>query len=189
MKKAVFIGMMFIGITATSQNQQAYVVDTAQSTITWQGNYAFNFSEHEGTVQIKQGVLTTLDGSIIGGSFVIDMTTISNAEFLKGIGPVEHLRDTDFFNVAKYPEASLVITSVEYFKSENVHKILADMTIKGITNSIEFWATANGIDNTLEAKFKIDRTRWGITYNNKLKNHAIADGIGFIVNLKFNPVQ
>ncbi|MEP2935468.1 MAG: YceI family protein [Gilvibacter sp.] len=189
MKKAIFIIIMLAGLTAQSQDQKTYVLDTKASVINWIGNYVFNFSEHTGTVHFKEGVLTTTNGNISGGTFVIDMTTISNEEFLKGIGPVEHLRDTDFFNVNKYPEASLVITGIEYFSTENVHRFYADLTIKGVTNSIKFIAEADGSNNTITAKFKIDRQRWGITYNNKFKNDAIADGIGFIVSLQFKDID
>jgi len=189
MKKAVFTFIMLVGITATSQNQKTYVLDTAQSVINWQGNYVFNFSEHNGTVHFKQGVLTTLNGNIIGGSFVIDMTTISNAEYLEGIGPVKHLRDSDFFDVEKHEEASLIFTSVEYFTNENIHKITADSTIKGITNSIVFWADVDDSRNLIETKFKIDRNLWGVSYNNRFKNDAIADGIGFKVSLQFKSLN
>ncbi len=189
MKSLLITCIMLAGFAATSQNQKTYMLDTIASVINWEGNYAFNFSQHNGTVHFKAGVLTTTNDHITGGSFIIDMTTISNPEYLEGIGPVKHLRDSDFFDVEKHREALLVITKVEYFTNENIHKILANLTIKGITKPIEFWATADGNKNTLETKFKIDRTRWGITYNNKLKNQAIADGIGFIVNLQFKPVN
>lgn len=186
MKKLFVIAVtLLVGINTIAQEQQTYFLDTEQSVINWIGNYAFNFSEHTGTVQFSSGELTTVNGNITGGSFIIDMTTISNAEYLEGIGPVAHLRDTDFFNVLKYPQATLVINSVEFFPNENLHKILANLTIKGITKPIEFWATASEADLSLETQFKIDRTRWGITYNNKLKNHAIAEGVGFKVYLKF----
>lgn len=189
MKKALFTFIMLACITALSQEQKTFVLDTQASVINWMGSYAFNFSEHTGTVQFKEGVLTTVDGNITGGSFVIDMTTISNEEYLKGIGPVEHLRDSDFFDVNKHKEASLVITGIEYFETENIHRFYADLTIKGITKAIKFMAQADSANNTIEAKFKIDRQRWGITYNNRFKNDAIADGIGFMVSLQFKPIN
>ena len=38
----------------------------------------------------------------------------------------------------------------------------------------------------MTARFKIDRKRWGITYNSSLKDNSISDAIGFevILNLK-----
>ncbi len=185
MQHLLITWILFISLTAFGQNQEIHQLDTEKSTIKWKGTYAFQFSEHQGTVQFQDGRLIVVADAIIGGDFIIDMTTISNEDYLQGIGPVEHLRNADFFNVPKFPQAQLVITSVEYFPNENIHKILADLTIKGITKPIEFWATADGVKKTLETKFKIDRTQWGITHNNKLKNHSISDAIEFYVTLQF----
>ena len=68
---------------------------------------------------------------------------------------------------------------------ENIHKIFADLTIRGITQAIEFNAFADEVKKQLKTKFKIDRTLWGITYNNRLKNEALSDAIEFDVLLQF----
>lgn len=185
MKQLVFTLVMAAGISVLGQSQKTYPLNTQQSTIEWKGSYAFLFSSHSGTVRFKNGTLRTHDGNITGGQFTVDMTTISNEEYEKGVGPVAHLRNSDFFYVEQYPEASLVFTSVEYFKNENIHKILAALTIKGITQTITFWATVQEATKTMETRFIIDRTLWGITYNNKLKNDAISDAIELIVKLQF----
>jgi polyisoprenoid-binding protein YceI len=185
MKKLLITLIILTGLTATSQNQETHQLNTEQSVINWQGSYSFSFSEHTGTVHFKEGELITLGGNITGGSFVIDMTTISNEAYLRQEGAVKHLRGDDFFDVEKFPDAKLVLTSVEYFTNENTHRIFAYLTIKGITKNIRFYATADGDAKTLEAKFKIDRTRWGITYNHKLKDEAISDAMEFIINLQF----
>ena len=61
----------------------------------------------------------------------------------------------------------------------------ANLTIKNKTQPIEFWATVDTEKKALNTRFKIDRRRWGITYNNELKNHAIADAIEFEAELFF----
>lgn len=185
MKQIASILFLLLCTTAVSQVKKSYVLDIEKSKIIWTGEYAFSFSEHTGTVNFKQGVLATVDGNISGGTFVIDMTSITNPDHLEGNGPVDHLKDPDFFNVAKFPEASIVFTSVKYSANSDGHHVIADLTIKGITKSVKFWATADESENAVYTKFKIDRTLWGISYNNKLKEHAIADGIGFEVSLVF----
>jgi polyisoprenoid-binding protein YceI len=185
MKKLLFIATLFVTATVTAQNKKTYELDTKQSTINWRGYYTFLFSEHTGTVSFTKGALETINGNISGGFFVIDMKSITNKDYEEGIGPVKHLKDSDFFDVEKFPTATLKITKIEYFADNNIHKIIANLTIKGITKSQEFWATANGSKKQLTTKFKIDRTRWGITYNNRLKNEAIADAIEFEVKLQF----
>jgi polyisoprenoid-binding protein YceI len=113
------------------------------------------------------------------------MNSITNEDYRNNEGPVNHLKNDDFFDVPNYPEARLTIRKVSYFEEDNQHKMEADLTIKGITRSIEFWATVDGTTKTMSTRFKIDRQRWGISYNNKLKNHAISDAIEFEVFLDF----
>ncbi|MEZ4780004.1 MAG: YceI family protein [Flavobacteriaceae bacterium] len=166
--------------------QQEYPLKVASSSIKWKGYYMFQVSEHNGTVQFKEGYLLTTDGHVSGGSFVIDMNTITNPEHEeRGHGPVTHLKDPDFFYVSKYPEAKLTITQVEFLKEENLHRIFADLTIKNVTKPMKFYAKVDGTTKQMHTQFKIDRTLWGITYNNKLKDDAISDAIEFDVLLQF----
>lgn len=187
MKKLVLALCILCSVAAQCQTEQnrTYVLDTEQSLINWRGYYAFLFSDHKGTVNFKNGELRTAAGAIVGGSFVIDMNSISNRDYLEGNGPVEHLKDKDFFHVEKFPLAMLTIVSTEYFPEENRHKFIGLLTIKGISKQQEFWGVANGDKLELRTQFKIDRTRWGINYNNELKDHAIAEAIEFDVYLKF----
>ena len=48
---------------------------------------------------------------------------------------------------------------------------------------IDFQAEFNYDKKQMTTRFKIDRQRWGIDYNSKLRDGAIADGIGFDVTL------
>ncbi|MAZ72997.1 MAG: hypothetical protein CMC70_07595 [Flavobacteriaceae bacterium] len=177
--------IILTSITVTGQSQKMYPLKTSKSKIHWKGTYTFLMSEHNGTVNFHKGTLVTKEGNITGGNFEIDMTTISNPDFLEGKGPVNHLRDTDFFDVSRFPKAYLEITSVEYFTENNQHKILANLTIKGKTQPIEFWAVANTTMQQITTKFKIDRARWDITHNNSMRDHAISDAIEFDVLLQF----
>jgi len=179
---------MFILLTTsiiTSQIQNTHSLHLEESVINWKGSYAFKFSEHTGTVHFKEGTLYSSNKGITGGTFVIDMTTISNEDYLQKQGAVAHLRDTDFFDVSKFPEAKLVITNVTYYTNNNEHVLEANLTIKGVTKPIEFRAFVDGTKKQMTAKLKIDRTRWGITYNNKLKDNAIAEAVEFDVFLQF----
>ena len=185
MQKLIFTLLFMISLSITAQNHQTYSLDTEKSVLHWRGSYAFHFSQHNGTVSFKEGQLITDNGSITGGSFVIDMTSITNEDYLLSQGPVKHLKNGDFFDVPTFPEATLVLTSIEYFSNDNTHRIYADLTIKGITNSIKFYADVDGDQNTMKAEIIVDRTLWGITYNNRLKNDAISDAIEFQAELYF----
>lgn len=162
--------------------QQEFIIDTSKSELLWKGFYLFQFSGHEGFVKIKSGQITKTNNKLSGGSFVIDMNTITNTDGGYSEGLVSHLKNEDFFDVKKHPDAKLKITKVEY-ESATSARVFADLTIKGITEDIEFQANMdpkNKFDVT--ARFKIDRTRWGITFN-YLKDGAISDAMEFEVGL------
>ena len=162
-----------------------YSLDSDASIIKWKGSYSFLLTEYNGRVQFYEGSLITINNEISGGEFTIDMTTIDNEPGSDSGGPIDHLKDEDFFDVKKFATAHLKITDVEYFLDSNKHKFIADFTIKGVTKTQEFWGIADGTTNTITTKFKIDRTRWGINYNHKLKDKAISDAIEFDVILIF----
>lgn len=185
MKKIVLTLMIFTCTVVNAQMTTTYELDTSQSVIHWKGSYSFSFSEHKGTVNLSSGKLYAVNDQITGGSFTIDMTTIDNEDYQNGYGPVEHLKDKDFFDVPNFPAAILTVTSVDYITEENRHLFIANISIKGITQSQKFYAIADANSKTLTSKFKIDRTRWGITYNHKLKDKAISDAIEFDVHLVF----
>ena len=133
----------------------------AQSNINWVGRKVTG--SHFGTIGLKQGTLDTSDGQLIGGRFVIDTTSIKildvtdpalNAQF------AGHLASDDFFSTAQYPEANFEITAV------GANHIEGDLTIKGITHSVEFPAEINVSGDILKAKgtIVVDRTKYNIKF-------------------------
>ncbi|GER59557.1 YceI family protein [Patiriisocius marinus] len=160
---------------------------TNQSIINWTGSYLFKYYEHKGTVDFKKGNLITKNGNIIGGSFVIDMTTISNEEYRldNGNGPIGHLKNSDFFDVAIYPEAKLELTKVTYYSNTNEHRLEGNLIIKEISKPIMIKAMVDDVAKTIKTKFKIDRRDWGINYESKFKDSAISDAIAFDILLQF----
>ncbi len=186
MKNIIFTFIILASLSCTAQPQKTYQLQTEKSTIIWKGSYMFQMSEHKGTVKFLKGELTTENESIIGGSFSIDMTSITNPEYEEAReGPVDHLKNKDFFYVNKYPKAHLKIISVIYHAENNMHQFIADLTIKDTTQAVEFWGIAFAETNQITTQFKIDRTRWGINHNNNLKDHAISEAIEFDVILQF----
>lgn len=173
--------------TTKNETQESYVLDTFQSVINWKGSYLFKFAEHTGTVDFKKGTLFTQDGVITGGLFLIDMTSITNEEHRldSNRGPIEHLKNSDFFDVTIYPEASLKLTKVTYHSSTNEHRFEGDLIIKGVSNPIIIKAMVNDKARTVKTKFKINRRDWGINYTNKFKDDAISDAMEFDVILQF----
>ena len=165
-------------------------VNAENSTIKWIGSKVA--SSHEGTVNIQRGMLMIEHGTLVGGQFSIDMTSISNTDIeseeyrakLDG-----HLKSKDFFNVEQFQLATITITKAVK-GDDNSYKIVADLTIKGITHPVTFPAkvTINGLNFSATAKIKIDRTKWGVEYNSgnffkDLGDYLILDEIEFDVYL------
>ncbi len=185
MKKQIALIVFTISLCLNSYSQEKLSINTQKSELKWSGEYAFYFGGHDGTIAISEGHFIKTGSVISGGEFTIDMTSIicndlEDEEANEGL--VDHLKNEDFFNVAQFKTAKLVITSVEYHDNTRI-KVYAELTIKGITLPINFQAEVNYDTQQMTTKFKIDRQRWKIDYNSKLKDGAIAEGIGFEITL------
>ncbi|GAA5020840.1 lipid-binding protein [Marivirga lumbricoides] len=152
-------------------------VDVKSSQIAWVGEKVTG--QHNGTVNIKSGALDVENGTIKGGEFTIDMTSIDVLD-LEGDSKgklMGHLKSDDFFSVEKYPTALFKINSVSESKqADATHFISGELTIKGITNKITFPATVtvNGDKVNAKATFALDRTKWNVRYG----SGSFFDGLG-----------
>jgi polyisoprenoid-binding protein YceI len=185
MKTRILLLFITLGVIGPINSQEKLDVDVSKSEMKWSGDYTFYFGGHHGTIDFKEGHFIKKNEVISGGEFVIDMSSIicldiENEDGNKGL--VDHLKDPDFFDVANFQTAKLVITRVKYHNNAKM-KIFADLTIKGVTNPISFQAEVNYEEKIMTTKFKIDRMLWGVSYNSKMKDGAISDGIGFEVKL------
>lgn len=181
--KKILMYLAFLAIVQV-QAQEQLPINTSKSEIKWSCDYSFYFNGHYGLVNFQEGYFIKTDDKITGGSFVIDLNTIRATDMgEKGNASLtEHLKDADFFDVPRFPKATLVITKVGYHDATHF-EAYADMTIKGITEPVKFQATLDFAAKTMTTKFKIDRTRWGINYNSAIKDNAISDAVGFEVKL------
>ena len=172
-----------------SNAQNLISIDVEKSTLKWLGSSMIYFNDHYGTVEIENGLLTTDGGKISGGTFQIDMKTIRNVDGGYSESLVSHLKDGDFFDVEKYPTATIEIEKVKYHSNIRM-ECFANLTIKGITNPVTFFADVDFTNGKMriQSKFKIDRTRWNVKYGSKsffedLGDKAISDVIVFEVKL------
>lgn len=182
---AIALLVAFGSFTATAQEKK---VDVKASKINWVGKKVTG--QHEGTIDLKNGVLIFKSNKLVGGNFTVDMTTISTTDLKAGQGKEKldgHLKADDFFGVDKYPTAKLVFKTIGK-KSDNVYSVTADMTIKDVTNSVKFDITIN--KNNATAALTIDRTKYGIKFKSKnffegLGDNVIYDDFDLAVDLKF----
>lgn len=198
MKKVIFTLMLVTSFLTYVDAQEIVKLNKDKSSIRWAGSHSFGFGKHDGTVDLKSGELTMKQGKITGGKFTLDMNTIVNTDGDYNEGLVDHLKDEDFFNVAKHRTAKLLITKIHYYDPSNTPgdpivyiKVNADLIIKGISQPIEFNAETDDQHTEITTRFKIDRTLWGIKYQSKgiagaLKDNIISDAIEFNIYLKMN---
>lgn len=188
----------------TSQNTSKiyHVVPTA-STLFWEGYRPAMGYQHNGTVTVSAGNLSVNEnGKISGGSFVIDMQTITalDLEGDKKANLEAHLKGTsagkedDFFNITQYPTGKFEITKVTALEgdAEANMMVYGNLTLKDVTKSIGFKANVTVANGTLTATspvFKIDRTAWNVkVLSNKffdnLKEKFVDDMIGLRIELR-----
>jgi polyisoprenoid-binding protein YceI len=144
---------------------------------------------HSGTVGLESGVLTFDGNKLSGGSFIMDMTTLTCTDLegdyknnLEG-----HLKSDDFFGVAKHGTSALNITNVKS-TGKNSYQVKGDLTIKGISKSIVFQVSIYGSKAT--ASLKVDRTDFGIKYGSgsyfeDLQDKMIYDEFDLNIDLEF----
>ena len=136
------------------------------STVIWTGSKPTG--SHTGNVTLKDGHLLFDHGNLVGGEFIIDMTSITCTDIeseKKNKYLVDHLKDEDFFDVNQFPEAKLVVNRVKNLQGSQF-EMKGNMTIKGITKPVTFNADIkiNRNSYTAIAKIVIDRTKWGVEY-------------------------
>lgn len=180
MKKIILLLAAVIGMNTAllaEDGKGKATINTSKSTFTWVGEKVV-MGSHTGNIGIKSGMFNMKDNTITGGSFVIDMTsmTCTDIEDAETNGKLlGHLKSDDFFSVANHNTANFEITKAEK-KSDNMYNITGKLTIKGITNEISFPAKVDVKGNEVHASadFSVNRTKWNIKYG----SGSFFDGLG-----------
>ena len=168
-----------------------YGVDKNASTVKWVAKKVTG--QHNGSISFESGKVTVSKNAISGGSFVINMKSIvnediTNEEMKKKL--IGHLSSDDFFSIEKFPESKLEVKKVTPVSGEEYH-FVADLTIKGITNPVEFNANVSINGDLLNAKglITVNRTLYGIKYGSGSFFQGLGDKmIYYDFTLDFNIV-
>lgn len=142
-----------------------------------------------------QGRFNTFDGWIeyAGGkpsriAFDIDMNDIwTDTEQLTA-----HLKSPDFFDVAKYPKATFVSTSLTEApagaQGGATHILKGNLTLHGVTKEVTVPVVATQSAEGVRAKseFTIDRHDWGISYKG-MADDLIKENVLIKLDLLFPP--
>jgi polyisoprenoid-binding protein YceI len=141
------------------------------------GDHKGSFAKFSGTATVEGDKLASMELVVEVGSMSTD------DEKLTG-----HLLDTDFFEVAKWPQAKFTSLSITEKTGEGgaTHEIAGNLELKGQAKKITFPATIEVKDGSVSGKaaFSIDRTLWGITYPGQPDN-LIKDDVALELDLQF----
>lgn len=93
-----------------------------------------------------------------------------------------HLKSGDFFDAASNPTIDFRSTTIE--AADGAYRLLADLTIKGVTRSVAFDLEFDGVNtdpwgNTkagFTATAEINRRDWGLEYNAVLETGGVLIG-------------
>lgn len=180
----------------TTTDGNAHLIDTAQSTVEWRG-YKILKSEHTshyGTIKFESGEVTVFDGKLESGKFVANMNSLSSQDLNdqpeKKQKLDSHLKDGDFFEVAKFPTATYEITKVLPQTDGNFNtKMEGNLTIKGITKPVSFDANVAVEGDQISIKTKpqdINRKDFGVNFVAPAQNGVIKDEVTLQVNIVAN---
>jgi polyisoprenoid-binding protein YceI len=144
-----------------------------------------SFSDYSADVTIGED---PLQSSV---SAVVQMASIDTANPERD----GHLRTNDFFDIERYPTMSLQSTG---FKQDGErYQMLADLTIKGVTQPVEFEVEFDGVGqdpwgNTragFTAVTTINRREFGIEWNAALETGGVLVGDKIQIELDIQLVK
>lgn len=187
----VLVALTLVSFTSLQQNEGVALsdaqpvlttdisgnVDVSSSVIAWKGFKPTG--SHNGTLLLKEGSMQIEKGVLTGGMFVVDMTSIKDADGSKRLEG--HLNSPDFFDVKKYPTSTFVITSIA--EESGKLAVTGNLTLKEVTKSITIPASIVKVDGLITFKsetFQVNRADFNIKYKSKsffanLKDKFIND--------------
>jgi polyisoprenoid-binding protein YceI len=185
-----FISLIFSSVLIDSKKELGAVVNKSESTVTWNAKKVSG--EHYGKVQISDAMLDYQNGKIQGGSFELDMTTITVEDITDANSNARltnHLKSDDFFSVEKFNKSSFKITEAKTSNGQD-YQITGDLKIKGISNPVTFPAklAVQGDQIIATASIVFDRTKFDIKYRSgnyfeNLADKLIYDDVSLEVKL------
>ena len=134
-----------------------------------------NFKKFEANIQTVKKDFLTADIDLW-----IDVASIDTGNEKRD----EHLLGEEFFDVAHHKQITFMANTIEKAAEGDKHDLWGDLTIKGITKRvmmhIEFGGITNDTWGNEKAGFtisgKINRTDYGLTWNNTLETGGIMVG-------------
>jgi polyisoprenoid-binding protein YceI len=183
--RAIFGTIATLSLLAASRAADTYNIDPMHSSV--------GFSVQHMVINKVRGKFTEFQGSVVVDGKTIQSAkgTIQTKSVDTGIARRDnHLRSPDFFDATKYPTITFVSKRVENKGGDTV--LVGDYTMHGVTKELSMPVTLSGPikDNWggerigLEAKTKLNRRDYGLTYNQALETGGLV--VGDEIELEIN---
>ncbi|MFT4644520.1 MAG: polyisoprenoid-binding protein YceI [Planctomycetota bacterium] len=165
------------------------------SHLEWRSSHLAGAQPRFGKVSYKSAEVSVEAGKLTNAKVVIDLNTLTVENFPEGseqTGKLTgHLKNEDFFNIAKFPTATFELTDVVNTTGDFNSKVQGNLTILDQTKSIIFSANVGVADAGISIEsedFAIDRRDWGLSYHIEGSegvpvDYLITNDIGFTINV------
>lgn len=188
MKILINIFLSLLAFNTIAQTELSVL--TSESKVMWTGTKVVGL--HQGTVKIKEGKVKLKNQKLVGGYFIIDMSTITCTD-IPDSDPIPkkkletHLKAEDFFDVSKYPTAKFEIIEVRTHPDNPARNlVLGNLTIKGITKRWKIEVEPTTQTDKLfiaQADLRFDRQQFGVAYKG-LKDELVHDIVRMNIIIK-----
>jgi polyisoprenoid-binding protein YceI len=169
---------------STSAAGQRYVITPDNSKIEFVGSKVTG--SHNGGIEKFEGTVDYAgqpEKSRVRITLYLDSITTDTPDLTK------HLKTADFFDVAKFPQATFESTEIKPGnESGATHTVTGNLNMHGVTKSISFPASINAAADAVvvDSTFSINRKDFGINYAGAADN-LIRDEV--VLKLKVRAVK
>ncbi len=118
----------------------------------------------------------------------VNITIDMNSTKTDDANLTKHLMTPDFFDVAKFPQATFVSTEIKPGGDKGAsHTVTGNLTLHGVTKAVSFPATISITPDvaTVDANFAINRKDFGINYPGAQDN-LIRDDVVMKLTIRAN---
>jgi polyisoprenoid-binding protein YceI len=176
--------------TQTTDLTGTWAIDPIHSSISFSVRHLV-VSKVRGTFGAFSGAVTVAADGTPSVSAEIDVASVNTGNEQRD----EHLRAADFFDVAKYPTATFVSTSVTP-DGEN-YRVEGDFTLKGVTRRISLPVDFNGVNPGMghgavagfEASVVLNRRDFGIDIDMPLETGGAVVGDKVTITLEIEALK
>ncbi len=192
-----FITKFFTGIlllvlaTPLAASSATYNIDTSHSLVRFSvphlviSSVEGRFKEFSGTIEFDEKSITSSKANV-----TINVASIDTDEAKRD----KHLRDTDFFDVAKYPE--MKFSSLKFKKKGNKLLAVGTLQIKDVTKEVELDVDYKGaiVDPwgmkriAFSATTQINRKDFGVSFHKVMEAGGLVVGDQIDISIKVEAV-